>query len=111
MRIRTWAPLLVILFVLFTTTALAPAYAAAPIHLAQGDTDEGSEGGEGEGQSDADAESGASEEQAEGEVTEEEGPPWTYQMVWITIVLTLLTALLIGRLYYKMIVSRQKGAA
>ena len=128
MRLRTLSSLVLLLFVFLTTSVLAPAaFASAPVHLAQGDTGEGGEGGdivdeeeesqtqdeqdaEGEGQSDPDAESGAGEEAAEGEATEEEGPPWTYQMVWITIVLTLLVSLLLARLYYKMIVSRQRGA-
>jgi cobalamin biosynthesis Mg chelatase CobN len=71
---------------------------------------EGGNEGEGTGQSDPEAETGADEgETAEGESTEEEGPPWTYQMARIGIVLMLLVGGLIGLMYYRMIVQRQKG--
>ena len=72
-----------------------------------GDTEEGESG-----QSDEEAETGADEgETAEGGAAEEEGPPWTYQMARIGIVLMLLVAGWIGFLYYKMIVLRQRGEA
>lgn len=64
---------------------------------------------EGEGQSDPAAETGADEgETAEGEATEEEGPPWTYQMSWMGLVLMVIVGLLIGLMYYRMIVRRQR---
>ena len=59
----------------------------------------------------ADAETGADEEAAEGEATEEEGPPWTYQMARISIALILILVAGVGLLYYKHIASRQKGTA
>lgn len=69
-------------------------------------------GEEGSGQNDEEAETGADEgETAEGASTEEEGPPWTYQMARIGIVLLVLIAALIGWWYYKMIVVRQRGEA
>ncbi len=64
-----------------------------------------------EGQSDPDAETGAGEgEQEGGESAEEQGPPWTYQMARIGIVLMILIGLLMGLLYYRMIASRQRPA-
>jgi hypothetical protein len=72
------------------------------------------EGGEGQneggdGQGDPDAESGASEEEAEGSATEETGPPWTYQMARITLVLLLFLALGLAYLYYRLVAQRRKG--
>ena len=65
---------------------------------------------EGEGQSDTEAETGADEgETAEG--TAEEGPPWTYQMARLGLILLVLVAGLIGLMYRKMIVLRQRGHA
>ena len=108
--------------------ALAAPVAHASLNLAQdegtqteeegviGEEDESqgsedTEGGE-SGQSDEEAETGADEgETAGGESAEEEGPPWTYQMARIGIVLMLLVMGLIGFLYYKMIVLRQRGEA
>ncbi len=128
MRARVTAFLLVTTLATFFLIALVPA-AHASMNLAQEDTttedegvigqedeSEGSEGGdttEGDsGQSDEEAETGADEgETAEGQSTEEEGPPWTYQMARIGIVLMLLVAGLIGYLYYKMIILRQRGEA
>jgi cobalamin biosynthesis Mg chelatase CobN len=63
-------------------------------------TEEGSEEGGRE------AESGAGEE-----ATTETGPPWTYQMARIALVLLALLGLAVGLLYWRLIVSRQRGAA
>ena len=104
-RVATVMSLLLILF--------AIGAAIAPPVLAQDTETEQSEGGnttEGEGQSEADAETGAGEGEQEGAATEE-GPPWTYQMARIGIVLLVLVGLLMGLLYYRMIGSRQRGAA
>jgi hypothetical protein len=43
--------------------------------------------------------------------TEEEGPPWTYQMAKITLGLLVLVFLGMGLSYWKLIGSRQRGAA
>ena len=65
---------------------------------------------DGEGQSSTEAETGADEgETAEG--TAEEGPPWTYQMARLGIILLVLVGALIGLMYRKMIVLRQRGPA
>ena len=73
-----------------------------------GDTEQGESGDSGgKGQSDSKAETGASNSS---ETAEEEGPPWTYQMARIGIGLLVLMALGLGLLYYRMVVSRQRGA-
>ena len=123
---------------LFCFCASAPTAFAAPIHLAQAESEEGTdvenEGGDqadpgtdtdqGEGggttgddegpgeeggEGDPDAEVGADEDQ-EGAAEEEEGPQWTYQMSRITLVMLLLLFLAMGALYYRMIAKRQGGA-
>lgn len=120
-RVTVFCLAIIATFFLFS---LIPAQASW--YLAQEDTtteDEGvigeedeSEGSEdttgGTGQDEEEAETGADEgETAEGASTEEEGPPWTYQMAWIGIAMLLLIAALIGWWYYKMIVVRQRGEA
>lgn len=75
------------------------------------DSDQG-EGADqsGEGQKDPEAETdpGAGED---AEATEEEGPPWTYQMARISIGLILLLGAGIALLYRRLIGSRQKARA
>ena len=120
---------------LLVTLASTPAFAAAHDVLAQpagddaeiGDDDSGDvegadtetegETGDGggdeevsEGQSDAEAETGSGEGATE-EADAETGPPWTYQMARIILALLLFLALAIGWMYWKLIASRQKGAA
>ena len=41
----------------------------------------------------------------------EVGPPWTYQMAKITVVLLLLLSLAIGGIYYRLVVRRRRGDA
>jgi hypothetical protein len=111
MRSRTLSALLLV--ILLGSLAL-PQVASAATVLAQqeGTENENAEGGEeseGEGQSDADAETGAGEEEAEGAAEEEEGPPWTYQMARISILLILFFLLGMGLLYYKLIGSRGRS--
>ena len=118
-RLAAALSLLVLCSVIF-----APAAHAASVTLAQeADTEEEGavseedetqqgEGGneeDGVGQSDADAETGAGQDEQEA-ATEEEGPPWTYQMARIGIALMLLIGLAMGLLYYRMIASRQRAA-
>ena len=120
MRARTAAVLTLLLLCFTLPTSLAH---AATVTLSQeaGTDEEGavsdedeSQGGEagneteGEGQSDPDAETGAGADEQEAAV-EEEGPPWTYQMARIGIVLMVIVGLLMGLLYYRMIASRQRA--
>ena len=113
MSLRRLVPFVFALLILgVQATSLVPA--AAHVHLAQeqGTENENAEGGEeaeGEGQSGADAETGAGEGETEEAATEEEGPPWTYQMARISIVMILGLIAGVGLLYYKLIASRQKG--
>jgi hypothetical protein len=39
----------------------------------------------------------------------ETGPPWTYQMAKITLVLLVLLGLAIGAIYYRLVVRRRRG--
>jgi hypothetical protein len=82
------AKLALVLCVALTITAATPAsVTAAPteshVVLAQ----EGDEGG------------GATET----------GPPWTYQMARVTVVLVVLLGLGLGLLYYRLVVRRRRG--
>jgi hypothetical protein len=73
------------------------------------DSSGGESGNKGsKGQSDPNAETGASNTTP---AAEEEGPPWTYQMARIGIGLLVLMFLGLGLLYYRMVVSRQRGVA
>ena len=116
------AAVLVALLVPIAVLQFATAAVAAQIPLAQDDgvvgeedeaenpggAGEGEEGSEGQG--DPDAESGAGEGETE-EATEEEGPPWTYQMARIGVVLLVAMALGLWLLYHRLIGQRAKGAA
>jgi hypothetical protein len=66
------------------------------------------QGQEGEGQGGAEAETGAGGETEGGESTEV-GPPWTYQMARISVVLLVMLALGIGLIYYRLVAKRQRG--
>lgn len=112
MGLRRLVPIVFALLLGVQLASVLPAHAA--VHLAQQEGTEnenagGGEEGSGEGQSDPDAETGAGEEEAEGGATEEEGPPWTYQMARITIAMILLLIAGVGLLYHKLIATRQKG--
>ncbi len=97
--------------------AFTPA-ASADVSLAQqdegvvGEEDESQQEGTdrrgGEGQSDPEAETGAGEGETEG-AAEEEGPPWTYQMARLGLVILALMGAGLGLLYYRLIVIRQRG--
>lgn len=114
--------LAMVLSLLLVASALA--FAAPAAHASDGgvvlaqenvteqDESEGGEtgGGDGEGQSDPDAETGAGEGEQATE-PEETGPPWTYQMAWITLALLALLGLGLVVLYYRLIAQRRKGEA
>ena len=79
----------------------------------EGETTEDGSGGDdeiSEGQGDPEAETGSGEDATE-EAEVETGPPWTYQMARIILALLVLLGLSIGWMYWKLVVSRQKGAA
>ena len=110
MRARLAAVLSLLLICCFSLP-LSVAHARTVTLSQEVETEEGEAGneGEGEGQSDVDAETGAGADEQEAAV-EEEGPPWTYQMARIGIVLMVIVGLLMGGLYYRMIASRQRAA-
>ena len=93
--------------------AAPPAFAGEV--LAQAEQDDAETQGEdagtesGEGQSDAEAETGA-DEGSTGEAEVEAGPPWTYQMARIILVLSIFLGLAIARWYWKLVGSRQRAA-
>ena len=102
--------------VLVVTSAFIVSAPFAPaggqnVVVAQEDGGGGDEGsGEGDGQGDPEAETGAGEGQTE-EVAEETGPPWTYQMAWITLALLALMGIGLVVLYYRLVVQRRKSGA
>ena len=63
-----------------------------------------------QGQSDPETESGASEEETES-ATEETGPPWTYQMARIALVLLALTLGAVFLAYQRFVIRRRRGYA
>ena len=115
MALRKFLSIFCALFLVGAYISIPAIAQADEIHLAQesGTENENAEGGEkeaeGEGQSDPEAETGAGEGETEEAATEEEGPPWTYQMARISIVLILGFIAGMVLLYYKLIASRQKG--
>jgi hypothetical protein len=94
----------------------APAPAAADVVLAQDPNteedvvgqEEEAEGQEGSGGGTAE-ESGADQGETEG-AAEETGPPWTYQMARLGILLVVVMILGVGFAYYRFVVKRQRGA-
>jgi hypothetical protein len=62
---------------------------------------------EGEGSGSTEAEVGSNEGQTETAETET-GPPWTYQMARLIVVLLVLMVLGIGFLYWRLVVQRQR---
>ena len=106
---------LILLLVATSVLIVAPAAAASSegLVLAQDTGEEPQvEGGEGQdeggaGQDDPEAESGANQGQTE--EVEETGPPWTYQMAWITLALLLFLGIGLVVLYYRLVAQRRKG--
>jgi hypothetical protein len=116
MRVRL--ALVMAMLVVGSSVLSASAAFARPFVVAQeqdggSGTDQGAEdtsSGQGqEGQSDPEAETGAGAGSQEG-AEPEEGPPWTYQMAKISLVLLLLVFLGMGLSYWKLIGSRQRAA-
>ncbi|HWC13019.1 MAG TPA: hypothetical protein VG929_00315 [Actinomycetota bacterium] len=75
----------------------------------EGTAEQGEDGEAPGGQADPETETGAEEDSAE--AATETGPPWTYQMARISLVLLVLLGLAVFRTYHKLVGSRQKGAA
>jgi hypothetical protein len=52
---------------------------------------------------------GAGGGKAQPAATPTPGPPWTYQMARISIVLLVLIIAAVGLLYYRLVIARQRG--
>lgn len=76
-----------------------PAHART-LHVAQQDEDEGETSEQRPAQPSSPAPS---------PTTEEAGPPWTYQMARISLLLLALMLLAVGATYYRLVVKRQRG--
>lgn len=109
MRARS-ALLLALLIALFSFQALPVAFAQDDTGGTEQDGAQSDQEGEG-GQGEPEAETGAGEGETEGAAEEEEGPPWTYQMARITLVLLILLFLAMGLLYWRLLASRQRAGA
>jgi hypothetical protein len=81
----------------------SPVAAAAPRSLALAQTDDQ------EGQGETAPETGAGKSETEAGASET-GPPWTYQMARLSIVLLVLLVLAVGLLYYRLVEKRRRGA-
>lgn len=117
-RVTAWLAVMLVAGVF-----LAPIAQASELVLAQetgedsgGNVDESDAGGEetagtsqDEGAGEEAAESGAGGES--GGATEETGPPWTFQMARLTLVLLFLWGLVTVIQYYRMVVQRSRGRA
>ncbi len=91
------AILIALMAVVSSVTAFAsPAWASPGPTLAQETDSEEEEGG-----------GGGSEEEG-GEGAEEAGPPWTYQMARIALVLLALTILGVAFAYYRFVATRRR---
>lgn len=111
MRSR-WAILAAALLLAFMTVPQAMASSRGLVVAQAEDSSSESEGegsSDGTGQSDPEAETGT-EESESAEAEPEAGPPWTYQMARIIIVLSILLGLAIARWYWKLVGSRQRAA-
>jgi hypothetical protein len=113
---RARVVILMALVVAASLPDIAPA-AAADLLLAQDANQEGdvvgneeeAEGQEGSNQGgrEESAEVGADEGETEG--ASETGPPWTYQMAWLGVLLLVVMVLGVGLAYYRFVVRRQRG--
>jgi hypothetical protein len=87
--------------VCFSTAAFHPVQ-AQPLRVAQGD-----EGGD----EDSEQRPAQPSEPAPSPTEEEAGPPWTYQMARISLLLLVLLVLGMAAVYYRLVVKRQRGEA
>ncbi|HEV3473423.1 MAG TPA: hypothetical protein VG408_09535 [Actinomycetota bacterium] len=105
---------LALLLLVGTASAVAAPSVVAQVDESdqESETEQGSEtSGEEEGGVGQD-DPGAETDPGSGEPAEQEtGPPWTYQMARIGLVLLVFLGLAIGMAYYRFVASRQRGAA
>lgn len=106
-RVMDWVAVMLVAGVV-----LAPIAQASELVLAQETAGGGEETAgttQDEGAGEEAAESGAGGES--GGATEETGPPWTFQMARLTLVLLFLWGLVTVIQYYRMVVQRSRGRA
>jgi len=103
MRARL-AILIALMAMVSSVTALgSPTWSSAGPPLAQETEDEGGD------ESESDNTQVEEEEGSEGgEAAEETGPPWTYQMARIALVLLALTILGVAFAYYRFVATRRR---
>ncbi|CAN5585488.1 hypothetical protein BH20ACT23_BH20ACT23_21040 [soil metagenome] len=103
MRARL-AILIALMAMVSSVTALgSPAWSSTGPTLAQEDDSEDESGG-------TEQEGGGEEEEGSegGDAVEETGPPWTYQMARIALVLLALTILGVAFAYYRFVATRRR---
>jgi len=99
---------LVLLFVMAVALGMSAALSSSAVAQPAGGTEEESESGT--TSEEDEAQQGAGEEGTEGAATET-GPPWTYQMARIALVLLVFLGLSVGLMYWRLIASRQRPTA
>ncbi|MDQ4058399.1 MAG: hypothetical protein M3124_04670 [Actinomycetota bacterium] len=83
------------------------AHAHAEVTLAQENQQEGDSGSGGSGNQGEEGQQGEGGGESD-EAAEETGPPWTYQMARISLILLFLTLLAVGFAYYRFVATRRK---
>jgi hypothetical protein len=113
MRTRLAALMALILIAATFLVAGSPARAddgytsTGSVVLAQGSGDDQGGGDEAQ-QNGGEEEGGGAADEGTGGAAEETGPPWTYQMARIALVLTVLLGLRIALMYRKLVGGRQR---
>ena len=110
MRARLLILIALVTIVSSMTALHSPAWSSTGHVLAQ-ETDEG--GGQGEESEGTTPQGGSEDEGGEsaeegGAAAEETGPPWTYQMARIALVLLALTLLSVAFAYYRFVAVRRR---
>lgn len=83
------------------------AHAQAEVTLSQQNQEEGDSESGGSGNRGDEGQQGEGGGESD-EAAEETGPPWTYQMARISLILLFLTLLAVGFAYYRFVATRRK---
>jgi hypothetical protein len=110
MRVRLVVLIALMAMITSALTIAAPAWSSTGPTLAQ-ETDSDTEGG-GQGEDSEGTTQGENDEEGEGAeeggATAETGPPWTYQMARIALVMLALTLLGVAFAYYRFVAIRRR---